>query len=119
MIEMASRDIIPAVNEYVADVANGACAKKSFLKDVDCSIEERLVRHLSELNAKAYAAVEALRCEEAKAAATANVEARAESYCHCVLPAMTALRACVDEMETMVASEYWPLPSYGDMMFRV
>jgi len=119
MIEMASRDIIPAVNEYVADVANGACAKKSFLKDVDCSIEERLVRRLSELNAKAYAAVEELRREEAQAAATADLEARAESYCHRVLPAMTDLRVCVDEMETMVASEYWPLPSYGDMMFRV
>jgi len=119
MIEMASRDIIPAVNAYLTEVANTAAAKMSVLPTLNCSVEKDLLTKLSDLNAKAYADLEALKQSEAKAAAIENELARAEAYRDLVLPAMEKLRAHVDEMETMTASEYWPLPTYGDMMFRI
>ena len=56
---------------------------------------------------------------EAEAASIANAEDRAECYCNRVIPIMGELRAAVDAMETLTASNIWPVPTYGDMMFRV
>ncbi|MBE6535494.1 MAG: glutamine synthetase type III [Ruminococcaceae bacterium] len=118
MIEMAARDIIPAVNNYVADLADTAGAKLSVLPDVDCSVETDLIKNLSALNAEAYKNVAALQAAERKASVIADAVARAEAYCYEVIPAMEKLRAVVDTMEPMTASDYWPYPSYGDMMFK-
>ena len=119
MIEMASRDIIPAVNEYLGDLANEAAAKLSVLPTLNCDVERDLLTKLSDLNAKAYADLNTLKEAEAKATAETDFVKRAECYRDEVIPAMEALRAHVDEMETITAGEYWPLPTYGDMMFRV
>ncbi|MGM9683838.1 MAG: glutamine synthetase III [Eubacteriales bacterium] len=119
MIEMASRDIIPAVNAYVSEVAGAAAAKQAVLPGVNCDVETDLIGKLSDLNAKAYAALDKLKKVDADAAATSNTVRMAEKYRDEVIPAMSDLRVAVDEMETLTASEYWPLPTYGDMMFRV
>ncbi len=119
MIEMASRDIIPAVNAYLGEVANTAVAKRAVLSGISCAVEEDILMKLSDLNARTYDALGKLKKAEAKAAKTAGVMARAEAYRDLVLPAMDKLRKLVDEMETMTSSEYWPLPTYGDMMFKV
>ena len=119
MIEMATRDIIPAVNAYVAELADTASAKLSVFADVDCSVEKDLVTKLSGLNASAYRNVERLKSAESTAAATADAVTRAELYCNEVIPAMEALRADVDAMEVLTASDFWPLPTYGDLMFNV
>ena len=119
MIEMAAREIIPAVNEYIGDVADTAAAKLSVLPDVCCDVEKDIIKKLSALNAKAYAKVDELKGVEAKAVAISDHEKMADFYCHDVIPVMSELREIVDEMETITASEYWPLPSYGDMMFSI
>ena len=119
MIEMASREIIPAVNAYVAEVSDQATAKLSFMPDVDVSFEKSVISTLSQLNAKAYAALNALKAEESAAAAITDAVERAEAYCERVIPAMEELRSYVDAMEPLTASEYWPMPNYGDLMFRV
>ncbi len=119
MIEMASRDIIPAVNSYVAEVADGMAAKLSVIPNIDVSVERDIITKLSALNAEAYRALEALKRAEAEAAAVVDAVARAEAYCYKVLPAMSVLRETVDAMEPITASEYWPIPTYGDMMFNV
>ena len=119
MIVMASRDYIPAVENYIAEVADTAIKKKSVLANVPCRVETELIRRLSDLNTKAYNAMEALKAIETEAASIADAKARAECYCYKVLPAMATLRAAIDEMETLTASKYWPVPTYGDMMFRV
>ena len=119
MIEMAMRDIIPAVNSYVADVAKTAVVKKQMLEGANCTVEKDIVTKLSNLNSLAYRALDELRRAEKDAADTANAEKRAEKYVGKVIPAMEKLRAYVDEMETLTASEYWPLPSYGDLMFNI
>ncbi|MBO5203189.1 MAG: glutamine synthetase III [Clostridia bacterium] len=119
MIEMAMRDIIPAVNAYVTEIADTAGAKEAILPDIDISVETDLMTKLSQLNAKAYAAVEKLKKEESRAAKITDAVKRAEAYCDKVIPAMNALRSYVDAMEPLTATEYWPLPTYGEMMFNV
>ncbi len=119
MIEMATRDIIPAVNSYVAKVAETAVIKKQMLENVNCSVERDIVTKLSTLNTKAYRALDELKKAEKEAAEIQNAEKRAEKYVGEVIPAMEKLRSYVDEMETLTASEYWPLPSYGDLMFNI
>ena len=119
MIEMASRDIIPAVNAYIGDVAGGLSAKLDVMPDVPCDVERDIIKKLSELNSKAYALLGELKAVEAKAAKTTQTVAKAEVYCYEVIPVMKSLREVVDEMETMTASEYWPMPTYSDLMFNV
>ena len=119
MIVMATRDYIPAVESYISEIADTAIKKKSVLANVPCRVETELIRRLSDLNAKAYNAMEALKSIETEAASIGDAKKRAECYCYRVLPAMEVLRAAIDEMETLTASKFWPVPTYGDMMFRV
>ena len=118
MIEMASRDLIPAANAYMGDLARGANEKEKLCPG-SCAVERDIIKKLSALTYKAYNALEELiKIENVTAAIPDNV-ARAESYHDNVVPAMSALRAYIDEIETMTSSDYWPLPTYGDMMFKV
>jgi glutamine synthetase len=118
MIEMASRDIIPAVNKYVGDVAAGANQKEKLIPG-SCAVEREIVQKLSDLNYKAYHTLKKLEVNEKIAADIPNCVTRAEAYRDTVIPVMNRLREFVDEMELLTSSEYWPLPSYGDMMFKV
>ena len=118
MIEMASRDIIPAVNAYMGDLARGANEKEKLIPG-SCAVERDIIKKLSALTYKAYNALEELlRIEKITASIPDNV-ARAESYHDNVIPALETLREHVDAMEELTSSEYWPLPTYGDMMFKV
>ena len=119
MIEMASRDILPAVNAYIAELADTAAAKLAVIPDLACGMEKDLIRRLSALIESAYASLESLKRVECEAAAVSDNIARAEAYRDKVIPVMNELRVSVDEMEKLTASEYWPMPNYGDMMFRV
>ncbi len=119
MIEMTARDIIPAVNAYISEVASTAAAKMSVISTINCSVERDIMTKLSSLNSKTYEMLAKLKKLEADAASTSDAVERAEKYTHEVIPAMEELRRYVDEMETMTASDFWPLPTYGDMMFKV
>ncbi len=119
MLVMANREYIPAAQAYIAFVSDAALKRRELLGEDPCTVEKTIVRRLSALIAKAYHAAEQLREEETAAASVAEPEARAEYYCNRVLPLMGELRSAVDGMEVLVASERWPVPTYGDMMFRV
>ena len=119
MIEMASRDIIPAVGAYISELAGTAANVLAVLPESPCLVEKTLIKKLSALNEKAYEDLEALKRVDAEAAAIGDVVTCAEAYRDKVIPAMNALRESVDAMETLTAAEYWPLPTYGDMMFRI
>ncbi len=119
MVVMASRDYIPAVETYIAEIADTAAKKRAICEDVSCAVEKAIIRKLSELNAKAYSAVERLREAETDAASIPSARDRAECYCNRVLPLMEELRSAVDAMELITASKHWPVPTYGDLMFRV
>jgi glutamine synthetase len=86
---------------------------------VDTSVEESLIGKLSDLLSKAYSATLALEKAEAAARAKETDEQRAMSYKDVVLPKMEALRRAVDGMEVLTAREYWPVPTYGDLTYRV
>ena len=119
MIEMASRDIIPAVGAYISELAGTAANVLAVLPESPCLVEKTLIKKLSALNEKAYEDLEALKRVDAEAAAIGDVVTCAEAYRDKVIPAMNALRESVDAMETLTAAGYWPLPTYGDMMFRI
>ena len=119
MIEMVSRDIIPAVNAYLGDVAGTMGAKLAVMPELSCKVERDLLTKLSALNESTYHDLAALRDVEMAAAAEKDTLKRAKAYCESVLPAMGILRTHVDAMECLTSSEYWPLPTYGDMMFKV
>ncbi len=127
MILMASRQIIPGVENYIAKLGRAARAKLDVLgigadgqKPLLAAtrLERELITRLSDLNAATYDAVNALRQADREATNAGDVLAVARAFRDKVVPAMAALRAPVDEMETLVASEDWPLPTYGEMMHK-
>ncbi len=118
MVEMASRDILPAVSAYMSEVATNISSVSAILPDT-CGAEIALLSELSALFEKAYGQLQTLKQVDRQATAISNPVASAEAYRDNVIPAMNALRKTVDKMETITSSEYWPLPTYGDMMFRV
>lgn len=121
MIEMASRDIIPAVNAYIAKVAGAAKIKREVCPSVSCMVEEDIITKLSGLNEQAYLALRRLKEVETKATVVASegASALAKHYLHEVVPCMEELREYVDAMEQMTDSADWPMPTYGDLMFRI
>ena len=119
MVEMVTRDILPAVNAYTAEVAAGASAKAAAIKGVNITMETELVSTLSDLVGEGYEALKALKKADADARAEQAGEKMALAFSERVLPAMQTLRKKVDAMEELTASDYWPLPTYGDMMFRI
>ena len=119
MIVMASRDYIPAVERYVAQIADAAAKKMAICQEISCGVEKNIVTRLSNGLSKTYNAIENLTREETVAASIADVKERAVYYAEKVIPVMNELRTAVDEMEVLTASDLWPVPTYGDMMFRV
>lgn len=119
MIVMASRNYIPAVETYIAQIADSAAKKKAVCKGISCAVEEEIITRLSDLVGTAYRTTETLKAEEAYAASIPESRTRAEYYCNKVLPLMSELRQAVDCMEVLTASDLWPVPTYGDLMFRV
>ena len=116
---MAERKIIPATCSYIGDLAAAAVSKRAFISDAPCAVEENIIKTLSSLNEKAYGRLDALKAVEAEASKISDNVKKATFYSEKVVPAMNSLRETVDEMEAITASDYWPLPSYGDMLFGV
>ena len=118
--DMVKRDILPAVSSYVAELASGVATKKAISDDIPCEAELDIIKRLSGLQDCAYKKLAALdnAIIGVKEVGEDPIEI-ATYYKDSVITAMTELRAVVDEMETLVSSDYWPYPSYGDLMFRV
>ena len=118
--DMVKRDILPAVSSYVAELASGVATKKTISDDIPCEAELDIIKRLSGLQDCAYKKLAALdnAIIGVKEVGEDPIEV-ATYYKDSVITAMTELRAVVDEMETLVSSDYWPYPSYGDLMFRV
>ena len=119
MIEMASRDIIPAVSLYIGKLSAAAASKRAFMPNADCSVESELIAKLSGLNAQEMRSLTVLKEAEEAAASIKPVKTLAEHYRDVVIPAMNDLREYADAMETITASSDWPYPNYGDVMQRV
>ena len=120
MIVMASRQIIPAVERYIKELSQTAQAKLAvFEGDTSCvALEKEIITRLTELNAQAFRAVEQLRLVDKQATRAGDAYAVACAFRDLVVPAMASLRAPVDKMETLVPSDMWPLPPYGEMTYN-
>lgn len=117
MIDMAGKDIIPAVSAYTGDLANTVLAVKE--AGATASTQVELLKKIDGLLTEAQAALETLQAETAKASAIEDVKAQAFYYKDTVKAAMDALRAPVDKLEMVVDSDIWPMPTYGELMFEV
>ena len=119
MIDMARREILPAVERYAAKLAEGLAAKKAVAPGIVGRYEAGLITHLSGLADQIDAAACDLNAALAQYRAIDDVVKGAEFIRDVVLPRMDALRAPCDEAETCTAEEYWPFPTYGDLLFGV
>lgn len=117
MIDMAGKDIIPAVATYTGDLANTVLAVKE--AGAGAASQTELLKEVDGLLAEAKSALNTLQAETAKAAAIEDVKAQAFYYKDTVKAAMDALRAPVDKLEMVVDSSIWPMPTYGELMFEV
>ena len=117
MIDMASKQIIPAIIKYTKDLADTVVAVKE--AGADASVQAELLTEVSGLLAESKKALEALKVVTDQAAAMEEGEDQARFYHSDVVPAMEALRAPVDKLEMIVDKEAWPMPSYGDLIFEV
>ena len=120
MTSMVLQEVIPAVSGYVSSLAGAVASKRSVLEGLPCTAESRLIEKLSELLDRAYIQVEELGddlCDPHTK--SENILTAATHYRDTVIPAMERLRATVDELEQNVAREFWPYPTYADLMFSI
>ena len=117
MIDMASKQIIPAIIKYTKDLADTVITVKE--AGADASVQADLLAEVSGLLTETKKALEALKVVTDQAAAMEEGEDQARFYHFDVVPAMEALRAPVDKLEMIVDKEAWPMPSYGDLIFEV
>ena len=117
MIDMASKQIIPAIIKYTKELADTVVAVKE--AGADASVQAELLTEVSGLLAESKKALVALKVVTDQAATMEEGEDQARFYYFDVVPAMEALRTPVDTLEMIVDKEAWPMPSYGDLIFEV
>ena len=116
MIDMAGKDIVPAVVRYTGELARAAREVESL--GVDASVQKELLTRVNVLLRQAGDALADLRAKQEKAATLTGAEQA--RYAHDVIcPAMEVLRAPVDHLEMIVDGRLWPMPTYGDLLFNV
>ena len=119
MIHMASKEYIPAIISYVTSLGDSINSISAACAEADLSVQKDLLTTCSYLLAKAQTALYALKDADKKANAMEEGKEQAEFFRDTVFTAMADLRAPIDELEMIVDKEYWPVPSYGDMLFEV
>ena len=118
MIDMAKKDILPAVSKYSHELSDTVIAKAA-CGDIDAGYEKELLAKVSKLNTAAYKKTEKLEQAVLKAKEISETQELSMYYKDAVFAAMSELRITVDELETVVPADIWPYPSYGDMLFSV
>ncbi len=118
MVEMAKRDVIPAVSCFIAELCQNVASKQAAFEGIPCETEKKLVKKLAELNDKTSAAISRLE-KHLKEIDQEKVIEASKAMAHIVIPDMEEIRKYVDEMETLTSSDYWPYPSYYDILYGV
>ena len=119
MVDMARTQIAPAVEEYILKIAQTAAAKKALDESIICSFENDLVKKLSALTVRIAAKVEELENAVTALYTAEDIISQANEIRDSILPKMGELRIACDEAETLTAKNYWPFPTYGDLLFGV
>ena len=119
MVDMARKEILPAVEGYTKSLAETLAAKKAAVAGLPCKYETATITKLSELSDEIADATADLDDEIAKFQAIEDVTEAANDIRDVILGKMDALRAVCDEAETITAKEFWPFPTYSDLLFSV
>ena len=119
MLEMARKQLLPAVNAYMSEVANTAASKLAVSESISVRSETKTLNRLSADADAMSDAIDTLQDAVDAAKALPSESEKAVAFHDNVLPAMDALRAAADDAETLCGEDYWPLPSYSKMLYYV
>ncbi len=119
MVDMAEKEIIPAVEGYIEALSSTAAAKRALSEDISCCYEKNRVSKLAALVDQMQAAVDELDSVLVSLGLAKDITDQSVLIRDEVLPRMSRLRAPADEAETLTAKKYWPFPTYGDLLFGV
>ena len=119
MLEMARKQLLPAVNAYMSEVANTAASKLAVSENLSVRSETKALTRLSADADAMSDAVDELQAAVDAAKALSDESVKAVAFHDDVLPKMDALRAAADDAETICGEDYWPLPSYSKMLYYV
>ena len=119
MVDMAKKEILPAVEKYTKSLADTLAAKKAAVAGLPCKYETAAVTKLSELSDSIADATDDLEAEIEKFQAIEDVTEAANDIRDVILGKMDSLRAVCDEAETITTKEFWPFPTYSDLLFSV
>ena len=119
MLEMARKQLLPAINAYMSEVANTAASKLAVSESLSVRSETKALTRLSADADAMSDAVDELQAAVDAAKALSDESAKAVAFHDDVLPKMDALRAAADDAETICGEDYWPLPSYSKMLYYV
>ena len=119
MLDMARKDILPAMSSFCCELADGAAKKTAFMPEADCTYEKETVKSVSALMGAAYRAVRKLEDDLLSSKSIESFAELADFYKSTILDDMRTLRISVDEIETIAPKEKWPYPSYGELLFSV
>jgi len=119
MVDMVKRDIYPACCIFMRTVADTIVAKRAAISDIDCSMEETLLRRLTELSTEMMNECKALEKAQSEIPAGVSLAEEATYYNDVIFAGMKKMRAAADELEIITGSSYWPYPNYSDILFSV
>ena len=119
MLEMARKQLLPAVNRYMGDLARTITAKRAVSESLPTRAETSILERLSRDADQMAEAIEHLAAAERTAQTLGDMTAKANAFHDKVLPLMDALRSAADDAETVCGDAYWPLPSYSKMLYYV
>ena len=119
LLQMVKRDIIPAISSYEGKLCDTVGAKRNVSKAIDCTAEIEIIEKLSDFNNRLNDLVKELEVAVETSQCTTDLLSRAQLYCNKVLFIRDNIRHITDEAETIVSREYWPYPTYGDILFNV
>ena len=119
MLDIARKEILPAVMSYIRDLSQTAILKAQLIPDINCDMERTLVDKLSALCASFYNKTEMLSNALLNTKSQTELFKCAKYYKETVLAAMRETRAVADEMELLTDNKYWPFPTFSDLLFKI
>ncbi len=119
MVEIVTKEILPAIESYESALVSTASAKRAFDVHIPCNYEQKLITRLATLVDTIDARATALESATVKLDMTSDLTEKGAFIRDDILPKMSALRVVSDEAETLTAASYWPFPTYGELLFGV
>ncbi len=117
MLHMAGKQYIPSVINYASSLADAVASAEAV--GMDASVQREILNEITYLLRKTQDALNHLKEVYRETDSMRDLRKMAQNYRHVVIPAMEALRAPIDQLEMVVDSDFWPVPSYGDLMYNV